>query len=587
MAMISDDKVREVRSRAAILDIVSEYVRLKKTGVNFVGLCPFHNEKTPSFSVNPAKEIFHCFGCGVGGDVFGFIMRIEGLTFPEAIRLLATRVGVEIEDRPPTPEERRRADERESFYRITECAAQFYHKTLVEYKDGDPGRLYLAGRDVDLETAAVCRLGFAPDRWDAMTRHLEKMKLSLDMAEKLGIIRRKEKGGYYDIFRNRLLFTISDPQGRCIGFGGRVLDDTLPKYLNSPESAVYHKSEVLYGLHLAKQAIRDKGCVFIVEGYFDHLSLYRVGIENVVATCGTALTNAHVSLLKRHAEKIYTLFDADKAGMKATFRAMDLFLEEEISAHVVVLPCGEDPDSFMRKYGAEAFHDKVRSSVPIFEYFVRELCRQTDTGSVEGKVRVLQELAPRFAKMGNLLERDLYMREVSRIVGVEENILRNRFKPGGSPASADSHISRKEKRKSGTGAEEMLLSLMGKYPEVAEKVREFGVSQLFSENLIQVAENILSQTAAGSKIDWPMILDHVKSHEERNRLISLFVDDRHLEDIDAKKAFDQCRLALERTALREMKALVRELATEEPGSARYSDLLQKIDALRNMKSRLF
>jgi len=587
MVIISDDKVREVRSRAAILDIVSEYVRLKKTGVNFLGLCPFHNEKTPSFSVNPSKEIFHCFGCGVGGDVFAFIMRIEGLTFPEAVRFLATRVGVTIEDRPPTPEEKRKADERESFYRITECAAQFYTKTLTEYKDGEPGRHYLSGRDVDLEEAEVCRLGFAPDRWDSMTRHLEKMKLPLDIAEKLGIIRRKETGGYYDIFRNRLLFTISDPQGRCIGFGGRVLDDSLPKYLNSPESPVYHKSEVLYGLHLAKQSIREKGCVFIVEGYFDHLTLYRAGVGNVVATCGTALTSAHVKLLKRHADKIYTLFDADSAGEKATFRAMDLFLEEDISARVVVLPRGEDPDSFIRKHGVEAFYDRVGNSVPIFEHFVRELCRQTDTGNVEGKVRVLQELAPRFAKMSNLLERDLYLREVSRFVGVEENILRNRFKLGGSPMSANAQIPRKEKGKSGTGAEEMLLSLMGKYPEVAEKVREFGVSQLFSENLILVAESILLQTAAGSKIDWPMILDHVKSPEERNRLISLFVDDRHLEDIDANKAFDQCRLALERTALREMKALVRELATEEPGGDRYYDLLQKIDALRNMKSRLF
>jgi DNA primase len=197
-------------------------------------------------------------------------------------------------------------------------------------------------------------------------------------------------------------------------------------------------------------------------------------------------------------------------------------------------------DSFIRKNGVEAFYDRVGKSVPIFEHFVRELCRQTDTGNVEGKVRVLEELAPRFAKMGNLLERDLYLREVSRFVGVEENILRNRFKLGGSPLSANAQIPRKEKGKSGTGAEEMLLSLMGKYPEVAEKVREFGVSQLFSENLIQVAESILLQAAAGSKIDWPMILDHVKSPEERNRLITLFVDDRHLEDIDAHKAFEQC-----------------------------------------------
>ncbi len=586
MTMISDDKVREVRSRAAILEIVSEYVRLKKSGANFLGLCPFHNEKTPSFSVNPAKEIFHCFGCGIGGDVFGFIMRIEGLTFPEAVKFLGRRVGVTIEERPPTVEEQRKADEKESFYRINECAAQFYIRMLMDHKAGEPGRVYLGRRGVELNTAGTCRLGFAPERWDALTKYLEKMRVPLDTAEKLGIVRRKEGGGYYDAFRNRLLFTITDPHGRCIGFGGRVLDDSLPKYLNSPESPVYRKSEVLYGLDLARQVMRETGCAFIVEGYFDHLALYRAGIRNVVATCGTALTSAHVKLLKRHADRIFTMFDADSAGEKATFRAMDLFLEENLPAHIVVLPSGEDPDSFIRKYGVEALEEKVNNSLPIFEYFVRELCRKGDTGSVEGKVRVLEELVPRLAKMANLLERDLYIREVSRFVGIEENILIRRINPKGAPLSHDLPAPRKEKINAGIGAEEMLLSLMAKYPEVGEKVREFGVSQLFREDLIPVAENILSQVSANGIIDWPMVLEEVNSPEERNRLASLFVDDKHLEDIDAQKAFDQCCLALERAALRDMKALARELATVEPGSNEYFQLLGKMDCLRSRKSRL-
>ncbi len=584
--MISEDKVREVRSRASILDIVSEYVRLKKSGANFLGLCPFHHEKTPSFNVNPAKEIFHCFGCGVGGDVFGFIMRIEGLTFPEAVRFLARRAGVIIEDRLPTAEEKRRADERESFYRIIDCVAQFYTRILMEHKDGEPGRQYLARRDIDLGTAGICRLGFAPESWDALTRYLRKMNISLDTAEKLGVVRRKEGGGYYDIFRNRLLFAISDPQGRCIGFGGRVLDESLPKYLNTPESSVYHKSEVLYGLDLAKQAVREKGSVFIVEGYFDHLALYKAGVRNVVATCGTALTSVHAKMLKRYAEKIFILFDADNAGKKAAFRAMDHFIEEDLPGHVVVLPDGEDPDSFMRQFGIEAFEEKVKSSIPVFEYFIHEQCRQADTGSVEGKVKVLEELMPRLEKMANPLERDLYLREVSRFVGVEENLLLKRINRKGTPMTQSAPTFRKEKGKSGIGAEEMLLSLMGKFPEVAEKVREFGISLLFREDLIPVAENILTQISNNNDIDWPKTLELVSSPEERNRLASLFVDDRHLEEIDAEKAFDQCCLVLERAALREMKALARELATAESGSDHYFELLEKIDSLRNRKSRL-
>lgn len=586
MTMISDEKVQEVRSRAAILDIVSDYVRMKKTGANYQGLCPFHNEKTPSFSINPGKEIFHCFGCGAGGDVFAFIMKMEGLSFPEAVRFLAARTGVTIEDRAQTPEERSKADEQDLYYRISENAALFYSRMLAESKEGEPGRIYLAGRNIDSSASSACRLGFAPDRWDALAKHLEKSNLPLDKAEQLGLVRRRESGGFYDIFRNRLLFPISDPRGRCIAFGGRVLDDSLPKYLNSPESPVYHKGEVLYGFHLAKQAIREDGGVFLVEGYFDHLALFRAGFKNAVATCGTALTAAQVKLLKRHADKIYTLFDADKAGEKATIRAMDLFLEHGVSARVVTLVEGEDPDSFLGKFGVEAFRERVGNAVPIFEYFALQLCRKYDLGSVEGKVKVLEELSSRLARMENQLERDLYIKEVSRLVGVEENLLRSKLRGGGKIPS-DNPPTRKKKPSKGATAEEMLLSLMGKYPEVAEKVSSIGVSGLFSDSLKSVAERILSQLASTGTVDWPAVLEPVPSAEEKNRLISILVDDRHLEGIDAEKAFDQCRLALERTSLQEMKALVRELATEKPGTERYEVLLREIDSLRNMKSRLF
>ena len=265
---------------------------------------------------------------------------------------------------------------------------------------------------------------------------------------------------------------------------------------------------------------------------------------------------------------------------------LDHFLEEELPAHVVVLPDGEDPDSFMRKFGVGAFEERVESSVPVFEYFMREQCRQSDSGSVEGKVKILGELVPRLEKMANPLERDLYIREVSRFIGVEEDILLKRVKRKGEPLPQSAPSFRKEKGKSGIGAEEMLLSLMGKFPDVAEKVREFGISLLFREDLIPVAENIIFQVSTNSEIDWPKTLELVNSPEERSRLASLFVDDRHLEEIDAEKAFDQCRLALERAALREMKALARELAAAEAGSDHYFELLGKIDSLRNRKSRL-
>jgi DNA primase len=582
--MIPDDIVREVRERAAILDIVSDYVGLKKSGVNYLGLCPFHTEKTPSFNVNPVKGIYHCFGCGVGGDVVSFVMRMEGLPFPEAVRFLARRVGVVIPDRPLTSTEKRRVDERELLHELHEVASRYYEKVLLKGASGEPCRRYLKQRGVDGETARAYRLGFAPDAWDTLARYLEEKKVPLEAAEKVGLVRRRERGGYYDGFRNRLLFPIADIHGRTIGFGGRVLDDSLPKYLNSPESPVYHKSEVLYGLNIAKQAIREKGEAFIVEGYFDHLALFRAGVRNVVATCGTALTASHLKMLRRFAGKAYILFDADSAGKKATLRAMEIFLEENFPAHVVQMPTGEDPDTYLRKYGVNPFLELVAGALPVFEFFFRDICRQTDIGSVEGKMAVLGEVAPRLRKMADEVERDLYVREIARYLAIEENDVRRKM--GRSSLEPATPTPGRERRKANAGPEEMLLSLMGKYPDVARQVADFGPESIFRPELLRVAVNIIAHVAETDNVDWSRILDAVESREERSRLASLFVLEEHIEEMDVGKAFEQCRRTLERIALREIKELTVRLAQTEPETEVYFDLLKRIDSLRAKKSRL-
>ena len=586
MSMIPDDKVSEVRERASILEVVSDYVSLRKSGANYQGLCPFHGEKTPSFNVNPAKGIFHCFGCGVGGNAFSFIMKIEGLAFPEAVKFLAKRVGVTIEERPPTPQEKRRLDEREALYRVNDLAADFYRRILTNEAAGEAGRRYLERRGVDAVTAEAYRLGFAPDRWDALTRHLEQKKVPPEAAETLGLIRRKEGGGYFDTFRNRLLFTIADIQGRPIGFGGRVLDDSLPKYINSPESPIYRKSEVLFGVNLARQAMREQGAAIVVEGYFDHLALHQAGVHHAVATCGTALTGEHLKLLQRYAGRVYTLFDSDSAGNKATCRAMDLFLGGALPAFVVELPQGEDPDSFLKKEGSGAFADRIAKARPIFEWFFRYTLQGADTGSVEGKVAVVETLAPHLKKIDNPVERDLYIREISRLLGVNERTLAR--KVGGANVAAAEFSRQRERKRSGTITEDMLLALMGKYPEVAGKVAEYGVANLFPEGLVAVAEAIIAQSRADGGIEWGLILDRVVSPEERSRLAALFIDDRHLEEIDAQKAFEQCRQSRERALLKEQdaKALKRELALLDSDSERYWEVLKILDGLRNKKSLL-
>jgi len=585
--MIPDDKIREVRERASILEVVSDYVSLRKSGANYQGLCPFHGEKTPSFNVNPGRGIFHCFGCGVGGNAITFVAKMEGLSFPEAVKFLAKRVGVEIEDRPVSVAEKRRQDEREELYGVVELAVGLYRDALERSEEGGTARRYLEGRGVDRATAEAYRLGFAPDRWDYLTRHLQHRSVSLDVAEKLGLVRRREGGGFYDTFRNRLLFTITDIHGRAIGFGGRVLDDSLPKYINSPESPIYHKSDVLFGVSLAKGTMRETGNAIVVEGYFDHLALYQAGVRNVVATCGTALTEGHIKLLKRYAGKVYTLFDADSAGRKATLRAMDLCLDAGFPAHVVELTAGEDPDSFIRKEGADAFSTCLAKSRPVLDYFFRQLVRDVDTGSVEGKVKVIDELTPRLAKIANAIERELYVREIARVLGVDVRSLARKIGGSAAPvAPRDLRAAAPARLQRGASPEEMLLSLMGRYPEVAERVRTHGPGLIFGPLLLPVAEAILERAADGRTIDWGEILDLVEGPEERGRLAAFLVNDEHLADVDSHKAFDQCRTALERISLGRMKELARELSATDPDVPRYRELLSEIDALRNRKSQL-
>jgi len=582
--MIPDEIIREIRERAGILEIVSDYVALKKSGVNYLGLCPFHSEKTPSFNVNTVKGIYHCFGCGVGGDAISFVMRMEGLSFPEAVRFLARKTGVVIPERPIPAAEKRLRDEKEVLYEIHEVAGRFYENLLQEGESGATCRVYLEKRGVDLETARAYGLGFAPDSWDALTRFLERKKIPLAEAEKVGLVRSRERGGYYDGFRNRLLFPIKDIHGRIIGFGGRVLDDSLHKYLNSPESPIYHKSEVLFGLGMAKQAMRENGDVFIVEGYFDHLALFRYGVRNVVATCGTALTDAHLKLLRRFVAKVYLLFDADNAGKKATVRSMENFLQENFPARVVQMPSGEDPDTYLEKYGVDAFEHLVSAALPVFEFFFRDLCSQEDIGSVEGKMKVLEALAPRLCKIADAVEKDLYVREVARFLGIEEHDVRRKM--GKEEHSLPPIRAVKEQRKVAAGAEEMLLSLMGKYPEVARQVAAFGPAQIFREEVLPVVENIIRHVADNKRIDWSELLDSVESAEEKRRLAALFIAEDHLEEMDVRKAFDQCRRTLDRIALLQIKELGLKLAQAEPESDSYHELLKRIDSLRAKKSLL-
>ena len=368
MARIGDDKLDDLRARADIVEVIGAQVRLRKAGRNYVGLCPFHQEKTPSFSVNRERGFFHCFGCGVGGTVFDFVMRVEALTFPEAVRSLARRYGVEIPERgePGMP-----SSEREALITANQVAAEFYAHVLWNTPDGSIAREYLKSRAITVETAKTFMLGFAPARPSSLAAALNRRGLAKPGAV-LGLVR-EDSDGARDLFRARLMFPIRDVQARVIGFGGRVLDQRLPKYINSPESPLYSKARSIYGISEARQTIVANDRVIVVEGYIDAIMLAQAGFKETVASLGTALTADQLRILGRYTKNVLACFDGDEAGRKASLRALEVFIDAGLLARGVFIPSGYDPDTLVRERGASAFAEALEKAISLYDYLVETL----------------------------------------------------------------------------------------------------------------------------------------------------------------------------------------------------------------------
>ncbi len=584
--MIPEEKVREVAERLSIVEVVSDYVSLRRAGGNFLGLCPFHAEKTPSFNVNPAREIFHCFGCGAGGNAFSFVMKIEGVSFPEAVKLLARKAGIEIEERQLTPSERKSQDEYAQFLRINDLTTSYYRSILLHGQEGEPARQYLSNRSVESAISEAYRLGFASDRRDGLVKHLKNNGVELESALKLGIIR-KSDSGWYDLFRNRLIFPIRDARGQVIAFAGRVLDAALPKYINSPESALYHKSSVLFGLDMALPSIRTGNSVIIVEGYFDHLALYRAGVQNVVATCGTALTGTHAGLIKRHSERVYTLFDSDNAGKKATIRSMELFLEQRIPAYVISLPAGDDPDSFLAAHTSEDFAVLRNKARPAFEYFVRSLLEETPPDRVDSKVRIIDDIVPRFRKIADSVERDLYEKEICRLLGITTHAFRKRMGGGKLPRQESPTTGQSEYIQPGDTVQDTLLALLLNYPDARAEIARVGLETVFRDDYLELAQLLLDALRCS---DDSQILSQLSESLNRTELKTLFsrilVSDGYLADIEWRAVLDQCTRSHEKKQLASIKDIAARLAVLDPSCDEYGQLLKQADKLRTRKSKL-
>jgi DNA primase len=485
----------EIKRAVDIVELIGQFVQLKRVGLNYVGLCPFHSEKAPSFSVSPSKQMFHCFGCKKGGDLFAFWMAYHQVSFPQAMKDLAEKYHISL---PETDSKRSGSGEaarREALLKLNESAAQFYHQLLTRSDKGKAGREYFERRGIPAEIMGSFRLGYASEDWEGLTAFLREKKADPEKAVQAGLIIPRKGGGYYDRFRGRVLFPIINMRQQVVGFGGRVLDHSLPKYLNTPETPVFQKGELLYGLHDAHGPIRKAGRAVIVEGYTDVLALRKHGFHEAVATLGTALTRNHLRRLKGYAKETVVVFDADAAGKAAALRSLSIFLDEGMSAGIMVLPEGEDPDSFVNKKGLQAFLDLLNQAAPMFDFCLDS--RMAGAGNrIEGQLEVLQEMIPLLLELRNHVQRALYVRRLSEKLGIAESSvlaelskaarLPSRERSGGGlgEESADPPSRKADDR--------LLLHLLVHHPKVIEQFFRRGLRVLLSDvTVIRIIELML------------------------------------------------------------------------------------------------
>jgi DNA primase len=468
-------QVDQVRSAADIVKIVGDYVKLRKAGANYMGLCPFHQEKTPSFAVHPTKQIFHCFGCGVGGDVFKFVMMVENIMFPEALRRVAEKVGITLREREGGEGSDARTRERTALFKLHESAAKFYAAQLGATAEGRAARGYLADRGVSDETLGRFRLGYAPANGQALTSHLNDLGFDPQTIEKSGLVLRDAGGKRsFDRFRRRIIFPISNENGKAVAFGGRALGEDQPKYLNSPETPIYTKGRVLYHLDRAGNAIRKADYAILVEGYMDCIAVASAGIENVAATCGTSLTEGQIRLLGRYTRRVVVNYDPDSAGVAATQRSLDLLLEEGFEAKVLALPAGLDPDSFIRKHAATAYRERLAATPTYLDYLTERAASQNDLSRPEGKVAAANAVLPYISRVPNAMLRAELGNRLAERLRLDDRLLLEELRRSTSarmhsgPSTADTAVIRAPTAKlNATSAEKKLIRAFFESKEIA------------------------------------------------------------------------------------------------------------------------
>jgi DNA primase len=512
----SQDFIESLRNAGDIVRLVSDYVPLKTAGSRQKGLCPFHEEKTPSFSVDPSRQLFYCFGCQTGGDVFKFVMLYEKLNFPEAVEFLARRWGVPL----PTTERRAEDGPKDRLMRMNEAAHSFFRTTLADEKVGADCRRYLEQRRIDDATAAKLGVGFAPDAWESLRGHLLSKGFKADEILLGGLaLPRKSGSGQYDRFRNRLVFPIHDVNGRTVAFGGRTIGDAEPKYINSPETPTYKKGEHLYGLDQAKESIRKQGFAIVVEGYLDRAALVGAGFDNAVASLGTAFTPGQARLLARYCDRVVFSYDGDAAGAKATERSLDLLLSRAFDVRIVELPGGTDPDDLIASDGAAAYGALVQNAPEYIEFLIRREAHKAESNRIEDKVAAVNAILPHLVKLDNAVERGAWAGKLSDSLGIENDLVLQELR-----AAVRSSKPRIRQRPPTSrpilAAEARLVSLLlQSEDELARWIAaERDLADFEGSQILPIVRKIIDLAASGSGVDYPTVLEALEQDSDRDLL---------------------------------------------------------------------
>jgi len=555
--LIPDKIIDSVLDKVDIVEVISSHISLKKIGRNFKANCPFHNEKTPSFVVSPEKQIFHCFGCGQGGNAIGFLVKYDKLSFPEAVRTLAETVGIKI----PEPRSRENASLSfsEKLVRLNEIARDFF-KFNLHARDHSFCPKYLKERGITENSINFFQLGYAPNSWEGLIKFFQSKNVLLESVHKAGLVLPSEKQtGYYDRFRNRVIFPIFDIRDRVIAFGARALGNSQPKYINSPETPLYIKGKHLYGLNFAKKYIRERDYAIIVEGYMDLITPFQHGIRNIVATLGTALTPEQGRLIKRFTKTVVMIYDSDKAGEEASLRSLDLLVSLDLNVRVAVLPKGYDPDSFVKKEGKKALDAVIKSSKDLFDYKMALLTKRYNKDGVRGKTAIATLMLPTIALISNEILKVAFLKKLSETLSIDESALKAELKKTKTGChSYGERIKYAVPTKSAArGAEMLLLSIILDDPESLSLIeKRLGQYQLKDANIKRIIDVVSLALKDNKKIDPSKIINHFKDGSIEN-LISEAVSIRET-IANKEKTIDDCITKIARDNIKDQLKMLQD-----------------------------